>query len=390
LKEDFKIDSYPDVYLTLFNEGKRLAYLNIVTPMLMSLYHKRLKKLLEKVNLDYDKLDFRQDFPQLISYSPLQSIQKIKMQIDNLPENLKEKCVSLEKLKSVKEADDIVREFDGLLKEFGHLSESGNDFSFPKWEENPEMVYNMVMNSSPDENRSGMYTLNEMQQKGFRISRSVHKTFKKAGNFKVYREQISSLYIFGYGLFRRLFLMIGKDLAEKGLIDSEYDIFYLRKEEIDFILENNPEVNEKRYQDLILKRKNEMAETKDIVLPQVIYGEEAPILEKGREKNHSGIGTSSGTYSGKTRVVLKIDDFGTVQKGDVLLIPFSDVSWTPILAKAGAIVSETGGLLSHCSIIARELGIPALVSVENACSIGSGLVATVDGSNGVLTIHDYE
>jgi len=390
LKEDFKIDSYPDVYLTLFNEGKRLAYLNIVTPMLMSLYHKRLKKLLEKVNLDYDKLDFRQDFPQLISYSPLQSIQKIKMQIDNLPENLKEKCVSLEKLKSVKEADDIVREFDGLLKEFGHLSESGNDFSFPKWEENPELVYNMVMNSSPDENRSGMYTLNEMQQKGFRISRSVHKTFKKAGNFKVYREQISSLYIFGYGLFRRLFLMIGKDLAEKGLIDSEYDIFYLRKEEIDFILENNPEVNEKRYQDLILKRKNEMAETKDIVLPQVIYGEEAPILEKGREKNHSGIGTSSGTYSGKTRVVLKIDDFGTVQKGDVLLIPFSDVSWTPILAKAGAIVSETGGLLSHCSIIARELGIPALVSVENACSIGSGLVATVDGSNGVLTIHDYE
>ena len=276
------------------------------------------------------------------------------------------------------------------MKDFGHLSESGNDFSVPKWEENPELVYNMVMSSSPDENRSGMYTLNEMQQKGLRISRSIYKTYKKAGNFKVYREQISSLYIFGYGLFRRLFLMIGKDLAEKGLIDSEYDIFYLRKEEIDFILENNPEVNEKRYQDLILKRKNEMAETKDIVLPQVIYGEEAPILEKGREKNHSGIGTSSGTYSGKTRVVLKIDDFGTVQKGDVLLIPFSDVSWTPILAKAGAIVSETGGLLSHCSIIARELGIPALVSVENACSIGSGLVATVDGSNGVLTIHDYE
>ena len=166
--------------------------------------------------------------------------------------------------------------------------------------------------------------------------------------------------------------MIGKDLAERGLIDSDYDIFYLRKEEIDFILENNPEVNEKRYQDVILKRKNEMAETKDIVLPQVIYGEEAPILEKGREKNHSGIGTSSGTYSGKTRVVLKIDDFGRVQKGDVLLIPFSDVSWTPILAKAGAIISETGGLLSHCSIIARELGIPALVSVENACSIGDG------------------
>ena len=90
-----------------------------------------------------------------------------------------------------------------------------------------------------------------------------------------------------------------------------------------------------RYQDVIQKRKNEMAETKDIVLPQVIYGEEAPILEKGREKNHSGIGTSSGTYSGKTRVVQRTDDFDTVQKGDILLIPFSDVSWTSILVKPG-------------------------------------------------------
>ncbi|MCU0473332.1 MAG: PEP-utilizing enzyme [Bacteroidales bacterium] len=390
LKEKLMINSYPDIYLTLFNEGKRLAYLNIVTPMLMSYFHKKLKKQLEKVNLDYDKLDFREDFPQLISYTPLPSIQKIKKQIDNLPENLKEKCVSLEELRSVKEASDIVREFDRFLKDFGHLSESGNDFSFPKWEEDPELVYKMIMSSSPYENRSGMYSLNEMQQKGFRISRSLSKIYKKAGNFKVYREQISSLYIFGYGLFRRLFIMLGKDLAGRGIIDSEHDIFFLRKEEIDSILENNPAVHVNRYQDVIQKRKNEMAETKDIVLPQVIYGEEAPILEKGREKNHSGISTSSGIYRGKTRVVQKTEDFTAVQKGDVLLIPFSDVSWTSIIVKAGAIVSETGGMLSHCSIIAREMGIPALVSVENACALGSGLTVTVDGSNGVLTIHDYE
>jgi len=133
-----------------------------------------------------------------------------------------------------------------------------------------------------------------------------------------------------------------------------------------------------------------MEETKDILLPQAIYGEAAPILERGEVKNHYGTGTSSGSYSGKTRVVQRRDDFDSVRKGDVLLIPFSDVSWTPILAKAGAIVSETGGMLSHCSIIAREMGIPALVSVENACSIGNGLNVTADGSNGILTIHDHE
>ncbi|MCK7540474.1 MAG: PEP-utilizing enzyme [Marinilabiliales bacterium] len=66
------------------------------------------------------------------------------------------------------------------------------------------------------------------------------------------------------------------------------------------------------------------------------------------------------------------------------------MSWTPVLAKAGAIVSETGGMLSHCSIIAREMGIPAMVSVPNACAIGSGHRVTVNGSNGILTVHDYE
>jgi pyruvate,water dikinase len=88
--------------------------------------------------------------------------------------------------------------------------------------------------------------------------------------------------------------------------------------------------------------------------------------------------------------VKSISDFDAVTNGDVLLIPFSDVSWTPVLARAGAIVSETGGMLSHCSIIAREMGIPALVSVPNACIIGNGMKVTVNGSNGILTVHDYE
>jgi pyruvate,water dikinase len=390
LNEEFNPNSYNDIYSTLFTEGEKLAYLNILTPILMSLYHKRLKKHLAKENLDYDNLDFRQDFPQLISYTPLPSIQKIKKQIDNLPEDLKEQCVSLEKLRTFKEAESIVIEIESFLKEFGHLSESGNDFSFPKWEENPELVFNFILNSSPSEHGARSFTLNDLRIKGLKISSSLRRKYQKAGNFRVYREQISSLYIYGYGQFRRLFIKLGKDLKGRGIIDSEYDIFYLRKDEIDAVLEEIETSRIYRYQDIIQKRKNEMEETKDIVLPSIIYGDEAPILQRGRAKNHSGISTSSGTYSGITRVVQRTDDFATVRKGDILLIPFSDVSWTPILVKAGAIVSETGGMLSHCSIIAREMGIPALVSVENACALGSGLNATVDGSNGVLTIHDYE
>jgi pyruvate,water dikinase len=218
----------------------------------------------------------------------------------------------------------------------------------------------------------------------------LRRAFLKAGRYKLYREQISSLYIFGYGLFRKLFLNMGKEMKERRIIESHDDIFYLSKEEIDTILENidSPDIN--RFLEIIQKRKKEMEETKDIVLPPVIYGEDAPITENGRTKNHAGTGTSSGSYTGKTRVVRRTSDFASVTKGDVILIPFSDVSWTPVLTRAGAIVSETGGMLSHCSIIARELGIPALVSVPNACSLENGLTVTVDGSNGILTVHDYE
>jgi pyruvate,water dikinase len=128
LNEEYDFKTYNDLYSMLFTEGKRLAYLNIMIPILMSLHHKRLKKQLAKESLDYDNLDFRQDFPQLISYTPMPSIQRIKKQIDDLPESLKEQCISLEKLRTVKEAGSIVIEIDNFIKEFGHLSESGNEF----------------------------------------------------------------------------------------------------------------------------------------------------------------------------------------------------------------------------------------------------------------------
>ncbi|MFO7575709.1 MAG: PEP/pyruvate-binding domain-containing protein [Bacteroidales bacterium] len=386
----FSRDSFNMLYETLFTEGKRLAYLNIVTPILMSMYHKRLRKELAKRDVDYDKLDFREDFPLLIRLNPVTGMAIIRRQIDELPDSIKEQCRSVESLRSLKETRRIAAAYDDFIEEFGHLSDVGTDFSYPKWQEEPDKVFGMIMNSTGDEYDTGMYTFRELREKGIKIGSGLHRRYKKAGRFKVYREQISSFYIYGYGLFRKLFLKLGADLAGRGVLEKPDDIFYLTKQELNEITVNGSPAETHHYRELIAKRKQEMETTKDIVLPPVIYGEEAPVLGNDRVKNHSGIGTSSGSFSGNTRVVKGNNDFNEVQKGDVLLIPFSDVSWTPVLAKAGAIVSETGGMLSHSSIIAREMGIPALVSVPNACAFGTGLKVTVDGSNGILTIHDYE
>ena len=125
-----------------------------------------------------------------------------------------------------------------------------------------------------------------------------------------------------------------------------------------------------------------------MILPSVIYGDIAPVIEHGSIKNFKGVATSQGIYSGTAKVVKHITDFDKVMEGDVVIIPFSDVSWTPTLVKAGAIVSESGGMLSHCSIIAREMGIPAIVSVDNVCSLSDNLMVTVDGSNGIFTVQN--
>jgi pyruvate,water dikinase len=82
-----------------------------------------------------------------------------------------------------------------------------------------------------------------------------------------------------------------------------------------------------------------------------------------------------------------LQDINKIQPGDVLVVPYSDVGWTPLFAKAGAIVAESGGILSHCSIVAREYGIPAVVSVPSACQLADDTLVTVDGHTGKITVH---
>lgn len=390
LEKQFTPADYHDDYNRLFEKGHRLAYMNIITPMLMTMYHKRLRKKLSRAGIDYDLLDNRKAFPELVDFAPLYDMNSIRKDLEALPSSVRENCTTLESLRSHPDAALVTRRIDQFISRFGHLSDSGTDFSYPKWEEDPEMVFRMILSSTEPPERKGFCPVEAMKGNGARISKGLYRRCIRAGRMKLYREQISSLYIYGYGLFRRLFLKVGAALTADGIIDSPDDIYMLAKDEVDSIVDNPGRADRQSCRNLIKERREEMERTKDIVLPPVIYGEEAPLPDGRRHKSHSGTGTSSGTYIGTTRVVRNRSDFQSVSDGDVILIPFSDVSWTPVLIRAGAIVSETGGMLSHCSIIARELGIPALVSVPNACALGNGLTVTVNGSNGILTIHNYE
>jgi len=97
-----------------------------------------------------------------------------------------------------------------------------------------------------------------------------------------------------------------------------------------------------------------------------------------------GVGTSSGKASGYARIV-EDPSRTDLKKGDILVAKSTDPGWTPVLSIIGGIVAEEGGLLNHCSIVARELGIPAVVGVREATRrIREGSYITIDGDLGVV------
>jgi rifampicin phosphotransferase len=100
-----------------------------------------------------------------------------------------------------------------------------------------------------------------------------------------------------------------------------------------------------------------------------------------------GVSASPGVYTGPARVVNDEAQFGKIRGGDVLVCPITSPVWSVLFASVGALVTDTGGILSHSAIIAREYHIPAVVATGNATTLlRDGQSVTVDGSTGVIAI----
>lgn len=99
----------------------------------------------------------------------------------------------------------------------------------------------------------------------------------------------------------------------------------------------------------------------------------------------TGTPGSRGTATGPARVVRGPGDFTRVRAGDVLVCPWTDPGWTPLLGVVAGVVTEEGGALSHAAIVARERGIPAVLGVRDATTrLRDGTVVTVDGAAGTV------
>ncbi|WP_433012732.1 PEP/pyruvate-binding domain-containing protein [Kribbella sp. CA-294648] len=100
----------------------------------------------------------------------------------------------------------------------------------------------------------------------------------------------------------------------------------------------------------------------------------------------TGTPASHGLVAGTARIVRGPADFLRVRPGDILVCPYTDPAWTPLLRIAAGVLTETGGVLSHAAIVARELRIPAILGIPDATTrIHDGATITINGTTGTVT-----
>ena len=364
---------------------RETAYFNIVTPLLMQLYNGLLRGRLRRLGIDLETLDVTRGMEELAAFDPNPALAEAKRRYDGLDSHVQERIGrdGAQALATLAPDDPFRQAVERLIEGFGHLSDSGNDFSVVPWRENLDLVLATIIATVPPEGGGDKLGWEDLALPPLR-RRLLRPIYERARRFRLYREAISSLYTYGYGLLRIYFLALADRLVEGGVIGAREEIFYLTEDEVRAAAAG--ELGAEACRSLVGRRQREIEAVRTVQPPTTIYGDEEVPLPAGSAEVLKGTPSSRGVYSGPVRVVRGLGDFGRVQPGDVLVVPFSDVGWTPLFSRAGAVVAQSGGLLSHSSIVAREYGIPAVVSVANACELEDGTVVTVDGYRGEVAI----
>ena len=197
---------------------------------------------------------------------------------------------------------------------------------------------------------------------------------------------------------RRVVVEVGRRLAEAGAITVAADVVYLTLDEVREALEGRPARNAPA---LVAARKAEMEYFRTITPPPAI-GNAPPdprtttrsaarwrsswacrLQRRRRLESCWASAGSPGTVRGIARVVLSLADAGKLQPGDILVTEYTGPWWTPLFGVAGGLVTDFGGVLSHCAIVAREFGIPAVVGTGTATTtLLDGQFIEVDGDQG--------
>jgi rifampicin phosphotransferase len=194
---------------------------------------------------------------------------------------------------------------------------------------------------------------------------------------------------------RDALLGYGRRLHAEGLLDTVDDVWLLERTELRAVIAgehgSTHEIVEARRQQLA----RGLAEG-----PQAFLGDPPASIDRhaALDKFYGagggtqaaelhGTAASPGEAIGVARVVVDTGDFSRVQPGDVLVATTTTPAWTPLFPSLGGLVTETGGILSHAAVVAREYRLPAVVGVVGATRvIADGARIRIDGSTGQVEL----
>ncbi len=332
---------------------------------------------------------------------------KLLLELRGLLEASPGPIATLDELRATSdEADALVGTY---LRERGHLLATGYDLDNRTLIEMPDVVFNSIRAASPPPRHNADGIAGELRN---RLSASNRAEFDRlladARNVMDMRDDNGPLTIeWPMGLLRRALLEAGQRLVERSAIAEPHHLFDLSPSETRDLFSGGlpsaailvERVDTRQGQSTLdaprLLGPDEPSPPLDALpaaLAELISAVQVAQEHLGTDgavgaNKLAGAGIGDVRYVGVARVALTADEaFDRLELGDVLIVRATSPAFNAVLSIAGAVVTSDGGMLSHAAVLARELGIPAVIGVSGALSIQDGSTIEVDAAAGLIRV----
>ncbi len=192
-------------------------------------------------------------------------------------------------------------------------------------------------------------------------------------------------------LVHRELLKSGQEYAQAGELDRPDDVFFLTLPELRALAADGRDWRAT----IAARRESYRRELMRRQIPRLLVSDGRAFYEGMAASEPSATGmigspVSPGSVQGRVRVVSDPRQ-ANLQPGEILVCPGTDPSWTPLFLSAGGLVMETGGMMTHGAVVAREYGIPAIVGVDRATlRLHTGQLIRINGSTGEIALLEGE
>jgi rifampicin phosphotransferase len=221
---------------------------------------------------------------------------------------------------------------------------------------------------------------------GERKAAETKRMIDRVRTFAGYREYPKYDMVSRYFVYKRALMEEAARLVRAGALDEAEDIFWLRFDELLYVVRTG-----RVDAQLIRQRRDDYRSYQALTPPRVLTSD-GEMLNGSHSRDGApagalvGLGVSAGTVEGRARVIADVGE-ADVEPGDILVTAYTDPSWTPVFPAIAGLVTEVGGLMTHGAVIAREYGLPAVVGVEQATRrIRDGQRIRLHGTDGYIEI----